>query len=179
MLHFRDLFLLQLNHLHLSNHQLILTILGCPNPLVKHYPHGITWIPAWMSNDNVYPFPNVHGYTVSNFHPTLCNGCNYLSMLWIKLGAINRYYKINSYRALQWRQNERDSVSNHQPHNCVLNRLFGCRSKKTSKLRVTGLCAGNSPLIGEFPAQMASNAENVSIWWRHHESGYHGAGRPP
>ena len=21
---------------------------------------------------------------------------------------------------------------------------------------------------GEFPAQMASNAENVSIWWRHH-----------
>ena len=21
---------------------------------------------------------------------------------------------------------------------------------------------------GEFPAQMVSNAENVSIWWRHH-----------
>ena len=36
-----------------------------------------------------------------------------------------------------------------------------------SKLRVTGLCAGNSPGTGEFPAQMASNAENVSIWWRH------------
>ena len=32
----------------------------------------------------------------------------------------------------------------------------------------TGLCAGNSPETGEFPAQMASNAENVSIWWRHH-----------
>ena len=42
------------------------------------------------------------------------------------------------------------------------------RSKKTSKLRVTGLCAGNSPVTGEFPAQRASNAENVSIWWRHH-----------
>ena len=28
--------------------------------------------------------------------------------------------------------------------------------------------AGNSPVTGEFPAQMASNAENVSIWWRHH-----------
>ena len=40
--------------------------------------------------------------------------------------------------------------------------------KKTSKLRVTGLCAGNSPGTGEFPAQMASNAENVCIWWRHH-----------
>ena len=41
--------------------------------------------------------------------------------------------------------------------------------KKTSKLRVTGLCAGNSPVAGEFPAQRASNAENVSIWWRHHD----------
>ena len=44
----------------------------------------------------------------------------------------------------------------------------GNRSKKTSKLCSTGLCAGNSPETGEFPAQMASNAENVSIWWRHH-----------
>ena len=41
--------------------------------------------------------------------------------------------------------------------------------KKTSKLCVTGLCAGNSPVTGEFPAQMASNAENVSICWQHPE----------
>ena len=71
--------------------------------------------------------------------------------------------------SLQWRHNERDSVSNHQPHDCLLNRLFGCKSKKTSKLLVTGLCAGNSPGTGEFSALMASNAENVSIWWRHHD----------
>ena len=70
---------------------------------------------------------------------------------------------------LHWRHNEHDGVSNHQPHDCLLNRLFGRRSKKISKLRVTGLCAGNSPGTDEFPAQMASNAENVSIWWRHHE----------
>ena len=70
--------------------------------------------------------------------------------------------------ALLWRHNEHDSVSNHQPHDCLLNRLFRRRSKKTSKPRVTGLCVGNSPGTGEFPAQMASNAENVSIWWRHH-----------
>ena len=69
------------------------------------------------------------------------------------------------------RHNGHDGVSNHQPHHCLLNRLFGCRSKKTSTLRVTGLCAGNSPGAGEFPAQMASNAENVSIWWRHHVVG--------
>ena len=48
------------------------------------------------------------------------------------------------------------------------NRLFKRRSKKTSRVRVTGLCAGNSPVTGEFPTQLASNAENVSIWWRHH-----------
>ena len=68
--------------------------------------------------------------------------------------------------SLQWRHNDRDGVSNHQPHVRLLNRLFRGRSKKTSKLRVTGLCAGNSPVTGEFPAQKASNAENVSIWWR-------------
>ena len=68
---------------------------------------------------------------------------------------------------LQWRHNGRDGVSNHQTHDCLLNRLFRRRSKKTSKLRVTGLCAGNSPVTGEFRAQRASDAENVSIWWRH------------
>ena len=39
---------------------------------------------------------------------------------------------------------------------------------KTSKFRVTGFCEGNLPVIGEFRAQKASNAENVTIWWRHH-----------
>ena len=169
---------------------------------------------------------------------------------------------------LQWRHNGRHGVSNHQPHHCLLNRLFGRRSnkisklrlcagnspgpvnsppkgsvtrkmfpfddvimndfdssvdlsassaviyatkcllnimcsrisythysdvimsamasqitslkiaystvyseedKKTSKLRATGLCAGNSLMACELPAQRASNAENVSVWWRHHD----------
>ena len=43
--------------------------------------------------------------------------------------------------------------------------------KKTSKLRVTGLWARNWPVDGEFPAQKANNAENVSIWWCHRDSG--------
>ena len=72
----------------------------------------------------------------------------------------------------QWRHNGHDSVSNHQPHDCFLSHLFRHRSKKTSKLRLTGLCAGNSPEAGEFPAQMASNAENVSNWWRHQVVGF-------
>ena len=37
-----------------------------------------------------------------------------------------------------------------------------------SKLRVTVLCEGNSPVAGEFPAQKACNTGDVSIWWRHH-----------
>ena len=47
------------------------------------------------------------------------------------------------------------------------------RSKKTAKLRVTGLCeGGGGGVIGEFPSQRAINAENVSICWRHHVSNH-------
>ena len=70
--------------------------------------------------------------------------------------------------SLQWRHNGCDSVSNHQPRDCLLNHLLRSRSKKTSKLRVTGLCEGNSPETCEFPAQRAGNAKNISIWWHHH-----------
>ena len=70
---------------------------------------------------------------------------------------------------LQWRHNDHDGVSNHQPDDCLLNCLFRRRSKKTSKLRVTGLYEGNSPVTGEFTAQRTSNAENIYIWWRHHD----------
>ena len=70
---------------------------------------------------------------------------------------------------VSYRHNGLDSVSNHQHHDCLLKRLFRRRSKKTSKLHVTGLCAGNLPETGEFPTQRASNTKNV--WWRHHEAG--------
>ena len=96
---------------------------------------------------------NVQSFDLSTF-PTLWN----LSS--IKVFTIS----------LRWRHNGHDSVSNHQPQDCLLNHLFRRRSKKISKLHITGLCAGNSPGTGEFPAQRASNAENGSIWWRHHEN---------
>ena len=103
----------------------------------------------------------------------------------ISMGFIHSYYSgllhwhwgnyviflvptLYSNTPLQWRHNGRDSISNHQPHDCLLNRLLRRRSRKTSKLRVTGLCVGNSPGTSEFPAQMASYGENVSIWWYHH-----------
>ena len=84
------------------------------------------------------------------------------------LHRVSRCMCLVGWISLRWRRNGCDGVSNHQPHHCLLNRLFRSRSKKTSKLRVTGLCTGNSLGTGEFPTQMASNAENVSIWWRHH-----------
>ena len=67
---------------------------------------------------------------------------------------------------LQWCHTGRDGGSNDQPHDCLLNHLFRHRSKTASKLRVTNLCDGNSPVIGEFPAQRASKAENVFILMR-------------
>ena len=57
-------------------------------------------------------------------------------------------------KILQWR---------HQPHDCLLIRLFKAQIIAASKLHVSGLCEGNSPVT-----KRASNAENVSIWWRHH-----------
>ena len=53
--------------------------------------------------------------------------------------------QVSAFLTLQWRHNDHDGDSNHQPHGCLLNRLFRRRSKKTSKLRVTGLCVGNWP----------------------------------
>ena len=44
----------------------------------------------------------------------------------------------------------------------------GAYQRKHQKFCVTCLCEGNSPATGEFPPQRASNAENVSIWWRHY-----------
>ena len=108
-----------------------------------------------------------------NHEDVICNILpnTHVFCCWTKVHMINSNNILGKWKvqtllfiSLQWRQNERDSVSNHQPHDCLLNRLFRRRSKKTPKLRVTGLCAGNSP----GTAQMASNVENVSIWWRHH-----------
>ena len=93
----------------------------------------------------------------------------------IQQGTVGCYYIPQSLMhyvgiyTLRWRHDGYGGVSNHQPHHCLLNRLVRRRSKKTSKFRVSGRCSGNSPVTGEFPAQRASNAENFSTWWRHHD----------
>ena len=73
--------------------------------------------------------------------------------------------------------------SSQQPpcHTCIIELMnqpfIQATSKNTLKPRVTGLCVGNSPVIGEFSAQMANGMENVSIWWRHHVTSVPGKNR--
>ena len=69
---------------------------------------------------------------------------------------------------LKWCHDEWDGVSNHRRLDGLRNSFFRRRSKKTSKLRITGLCEGNSPVTSEFPSQRASDAKNVTI---HHALG--------
>ena len=59
------------------------------------------------------------------------------------------WYYCQYYRSLQWRHNGRDGVSNHQPHYCLLNRLFRLRTKKTSNRWLA-----NSPHKGPVTRKM-------------------------
>ena len=52
---------------------------------------------------------------------------------------------------LRWRHDLCDGVSNHRRLDCLLDRLFRRRSKKTSRFHVNGLCEGNPPVTGGFP----------------------------
>ena len=90
---------------------------------------------------------------------------------WLQIFNVCMFSKCADMKCnpLQRRHSERDGVSNHRRIDCLLNSLL--RSQKTSKLCVTGLCAGNPPVTGGFPSQMDTNAENVWIWWRHHDMG--------
>ena len=81
-------------------------------------------------------------------HITPLCGCKYCTKLMSPMASISHTVFTRSCcalcrRTLRWRHNDCDGVSNHQPHDCLLKRLFRRISKKTSKLRVTGLCEGN------------------------------------
>ena len=71
---------------------------------------------------------------------------------------------------LQWRHNGHDSISNHHPHDCLLNRLSRHRSKKTSKLRVTGLCAGPVNSLHKWPVarKCFHLMTSLCMSWCHH-----------
>ena len=82
------------------------------------------------------------------------------------------HWRNSDYCSLHWnttggRHTHQAHVVNQSSICARLKRHDGRTPKKISKLRVTGLCAGNSPVTGWIPAQRARNAENASIWWRH------------
>ena len=133
---------------------------GVPFPYKKRL-ISIVWLlcnifAAWKLAQ--LSLPAVNTTVVFSKTPSQYTGC---------IMPLQSSYPVWTLSVLQWRHNERDGVWDHQPHDCLLNGLFRRKSKKTSKLCVTGLCVGNSPVTGEFPAQRASIAENVSFWWRH------------
>ena len=102
-------------------------------------------------------FPNL----VSEFHKDLVRR----DAQWFSLQNHKTY--IHAYSFL-WRHNGHGVVWNHQPYDCLLNRLIRAQIKENIK------APRHWPLCGEFtrnrwiPAQMASDADNVSFWWRHH-----------
>ena len=88
-------------------------------------------------------YERLHNHNKAKHNKTVCI---FLGIYCIKLcGVVETLRSCAVSVALRWRHNDHDGVSNHQPHHCLLNRLFRRRSRKTSKLRVTGLCVGNSP----------------------------------
>ena len=60
---------------------------------------------------------------------------------------------------LQWRHNERNCDPNHRRLDCLLNRMFWRKPKKTSMLRVTGICVGNSP-------ENSFSKTTIHVWYR-------------
>ena len=67
--------------------------------------------------------------------------------------------------SFHWRHNDRGGVSDHQPCDCLLSCSFRRRSKKTLKLRVTGLCAGNSPHKGPVTRKMFPFDDVIMRYW--------------
>ena len=76
--------------------------------------------------------------------------------------AITETLTMICFFSLLWRHNGRDGVSNHQPHDCLPKFHSGADQRKHQS-------SASLAFVGRIPpTQMASNAGNVSIWWRHH-----------
>ena len=69
-----------------------------------------------------------------------------------------------------WSRHDETTATQITGISIVYSTVSSGADKKKSKLRVTGLCEGNSPVTREFPSLRASNAENVFISWRHHDN---------
>ena len=125
--------------------------IGSNNGLAPSRREAIIWTNGGLSTHMRHPASKVKkSKHLDQAMLTPMKPCTDFNSLWkafSELGPETRFLvsltRYSHHRpSLLWRHNGRDSISNHQPHDCLLNRLFRRRSKKTSKLRVTGLCAG-------------------------------------
>ena len=117
----------------------------------KHYPHkSFDDIQVIVVSFHTIEYkPNVRLFHHIDIETCFVNWCNvYFADETVCSRNTPRTRTLSSL----WRHNGSNVVSNHRPHDCLLNRSFRCRSKKTSKLHVTCHCAGNSPVTSEFPA---------------------------
>ena len=102
-------------------------------------------------------------------HGKLCRALQpFCRLFYIQNMASQMLFPYTTGRALPWRQNEHNHILNHRRLECLLNCLLRGTPKKTSKLRVNGMCEKNPPVTSGLTSQRANNAVNVSIWWRHH-----------
>ena len=82
---------------------------------------------TWKYFTHYWPFVRgIHRFPVDITHKSQ----NYGAVMSLLIVSLDMLY--SRQQSLQWRHHECDSVSNHQPHDCLLNRLFRRRSKKTS-----------------------------------------------
>ena len=139
----------------------------------KYYSHNQIYIYHYKSLYTISTYIIFMRLNILTAHTDNCI-IHYINITWLIKGLISpsiqqiQMHSPHSTDTLEWRNNDHDGVSNHQPHGCSLNRLFRRKSRKTSKLRVTALCAGIHR-DRWIPHTKASNADNVSIWWRHHK----------
>ena len=111
-------------------------------------------------------FAETHSSICMLYHPSLLKrhkNFKSLQIRWNATSYLSGQYKGHWWPALRWCHNACDGVANHLPHDCLLSCLFTRRSMKTSKLRVIGLCKGNSPVTSEFPAQRAITRKMCSF----------------
>ena len=102
-----------------------------------------------------FSFKKIHLKLSSAKWRPFCLGLNVLRATWAELGIAysptvsNVESHLLMLNALQWCHNECDGISNHQPHNCLLNRLFKAQIKENTKAPC------HWPLYREF----------TSDWW--------------
>ena len=115
---------------------------------------------CWSNLGIVYVVYSSTPFTICHDSPWVSPSLDNASFKWL--------FRDREFLALRWRHNGHDGVSNHQPHHCLLNRLFGCRSKKNQSSASLAFVRGIHRGPVNSPHKWPVSAENVSIWWRHH-----------